>query len=99
MPVWAYARQQVLEDAIKATNGLDDNKLADYIRKTTFKTVVGDVKFGAKGEWAEERTIAVQFQNIKGSTVEDFRDPSKEVVLYPPQFKSGDVIYPYEKAK
>jgi branched-chain amino acid transport system substrate-binding protein len=99
MPVWAYARQQVLEDAIKATNSLDDDKLADYIRKTTFKTVVGDVKFGARGEWAEERTIAVQFQNIKGSTVDDFRDPAKEVVLYPPQFKSGEVIYPYEKAK
>jgi branched-chain amino acid transport system substrate-binding protein len=99
MPVWAYARQQVLEDAINATKSLDDKKLADYIRKTTFKTVVGDVKFGARGEWAEERTIAVQFQNIKGNTVEDFRDPSKEVVLYPPQFKSGDVIYPYEKAR
>ncbi|HUI95979.1 MAG TPA: amino acid ABC transporter substrate-binding protein [Xanthobacteraceae bacterium] len=99
MPVWAYARQQVLEDAIKATKSLDDQKLADYIRKTTFKTVVGDVKFGDKGEWAEERTIAVQFQNIKGNTVDDFRDPTKEVVLYPPKFKSGDVIYPYEKAK
>jgi branched-chain amino acid transport system substrate-binding protein len=99
MPVWAYARQQVLEEAITATKSLDDDKLADYIRSHTFKTVVGDVKFGAKGEWAEERTIAVQFQDIKGNTVEDFRDPSKEVVLYPPQFKSGDVIYPYEKAK
>jgi branched-chain amino acid transport system substrate-binding protein len=99
MPVWAYAYLQVLGDAIEATNSLDDDKLADYIRANTFKTVVGDVKFGPKGEWAQERTIAVQFQNITGNTVEDFRDPSKEVVLYPPQFKSGDVIYPYEKAK
>jgi branched-chain amino acid transport system substrate-binding protein len=99
MPVWAYAYLQVLGEAIQATNSLDDDKLADYIRANTFKTVVGDVKFGPKGEWAQERTIAVQFQNIKGNTVEDFRDPSKEVVLYPPEFKSGDVIYPYEKAK
>jgi branched-chain amino acid transport system substrate-binding protein len=99
MPVWAYARQQVLEDAINATKSIDDDKLADYIRKTTFKTVVGDVKFGAKGEWAEERTIAVQFQNIKGNTIDDFRDLSTEVVLYPPQYKSGEVVYPYEKAK
>ena len=43
--------------------------------------------------------IRAAFQNIKGSTVEDFRDPSVEAILYPPQFKSGDVIYPYEKAK
>jgi branched-chain amino acid transport system substrate-binding protein len=98
MPVWAYAYLQVLGEAIEATKSLDDDKLADYIRGATFSTVVGDVKFGAKGEWARERTIAVQFQNIKGNTVEDFRDPSKEVVLYPPEFKSGDVIYPYEKA-
>jgi len=99
MPVWAYAYLQVLGEAIEATKSLDDDKLADYLRKTTFKTVVGDVKFGAKGEWSEERTIAIQFQNIKGNTVEDFRDPSVEAILYPPQFKSGDVIYPYEKAK
>ena len=97
--MWAYADLQVLGDAITATNSLNDDVLTDYLRETTFKTVVGDVKFGAKGEWAEERTIAVQFQNIKGNTVDDFRDLSTEVVLYPPQFKSGEVLYPYEKAK
>jgi branched-chain amino acid transport system substrate-binding protein len=99
MPVWAYAYLQVLGDAITATKSLDDNKLADYIRKTTFKTVVGDVKFGAKGEWAEERMLLIQFQNIKNNSVDAFRDLSTEVILYPPQYKSGNVIYPYEKAK
>jgi branched-chain amino acid transport system substrate-binding protein len=99
MPVWAYAYLQVLGQAIEGSKSLDDNKLADFIRKSTFKTVVGDVKFGPKGEWAEERTIAVQFQNIKSNSIEDFRDPTVEVVLYPPQYKSGNVIYPYEKAK
>src|SRR5580692_7025435 len=99
MPVWAYAYLQVLGDAIAATKSLDDAKLADYIRTTTFKTVVGDVKFGAKGEWAEQRMLLIQFQNIKGSSVEDFRDLSTEVILYPPQYKSGNLIYPYEKSK
>jgi branched-chain amino acid transport system substrate-binding protein len=99
MPVWAYAYLQVLGDAIAATKSLDDNKLADYIRKTTFKTVVGDVKFGAKGEWAEERMLLIQFQNIKSNSVDAFRDLSTEVILYPPQYKSGNVIYPYDKAK
>ena len=98
MPVWAYAYLQVLGDAIAATDSLKDNALADYIRKTTFKTVVGDVKFGAGGEWVEERTLAAQFQNIKGNGIEDFRDLSTEVIVYPPQYKSGEVIYPYEKA-
>jgi branched-chain amino acid transport system substrate-binding protein len=100
MPVWAYAYLQVLGDSIAATKSLNDDTLADYLHKTTFKTVVGDVKFGKDGEWTEERTLAAQFQNIKGNTVDDFRDPTKtEVIIYPPKFKSGDVIYPYAKAK
>jgi branched-chain amino acid transport system substrate-binding protein len=99
MPVWAYAYLQVLGDAITATQSLDDEKLADYLRKATFKTVVGDVKFGAKGEWAEERMLLIQFQNIRGNSVDDFRDLSTEVILYPPQYKSGNLIYPYEKSK
>jgi hypothetical protein len=27
-----------------------------------------------------------------------FRDLSTEVIVYPPEYKSGEVIYPYEKA-
>jgi len=99
MPVWAYAYLQVLGNAIAATKSTNDDVLADYIRKTTFKTVVGDAKFGKQGEWAEERTMAAQFQNIKGNTIDDVRDLSKEVIIYPPRFKTGEVIYPYEKAK
>jgi branched-chain amino acid transport system substrate-binding protein len=99
MPVWAYSYLQVLGQAITETKSLDDGKLADYIRGATFKTVVGDVKFGKDGEWAIERTMAAQFQNIKGNTIDDFRDLKTEVIIYPPQYKSGEVIYPYEKAK
>ena len=99
MPVWAYAYLQVLGDSIKATKSLKDDVLADHIRKTTFKTTVGDVKFGAKGEWDKDRMLYVQFQNIKGNTVDEFKDLKTEVLLYPPQYKSGEIIYPYEKAK
>jgi branched-chain amino acid transport system substrate-binding protein len=99
MPVWAYADLQVLGDAIAATKSLNDDKLAEYMHMATFNTVVGEVKFNKDGEWTQERTLAAQFQNIKGSSVDDFRDPQKtEVIIYPPQYKSGDVIYPYEKA-
>ncbi len=31
-------------------------------------------------------------------TPDDFRDLKTEIIVYPPQFKTGDVIYPYEKA-
>jgi len=98
MPVWAYAYLQVLGDAITASKSLNDDVLADYIRKTRFATVVGDVKFGKQGEWEEERTLAAQFQNITGNSIDDFRELKTEVIIYPPKYKSGEVIYPYEKA-
>ena len=49
MVPWAYAYLQVMADAIEATKGLDQDKLAKYIHATNFKTVVGDVKFGKDG--------------------------------------------------
>jgi branched-chain amino acid transport system substrate-binding protein len=99
MAPWGYAQFEVLGQAIAGTKSLDDQKLADYIRKTTFKTVVGDVKFGAKGEWAQSRMLQVQFQGIKGNDVGQFKDISTQVVVSPAEYKSGNVIYPYEKAK
>lgn len=98
MPVWAYAYLQVLGQAVEGAKSIDDGKLADYIRNNTFKTTVGDVKFGKDGEWAVERVMAVQFQNIKSNSIEEFRKLDTMPVLYPPQYKSGEVIYPYEKA-
>ena len=61
--------------------------------------MVGDVKFGDKGEWDKARILTVQFQNIKGTSVDDFRDGKGEVVLWPDQYKAGDVILPYTEAK
>ena len=94
----AYAQLQVLAQAVEATKSLNDDTLAAYMRQATFQTVVGGVKFGPLGEWTQERTLAAQFQNIKGNSIDDFRDTKTEVIVYPPQFKSGEVIYPYEKA-
>ena len=95
----AYAQLQVLEQAITATKSLDDQKLADYIRANTFKTVLGDVKFGKGGEWSAPRVLQIQFQNIKGNDVAQFKDVKTQVVLTPSDYKSGDVVYPYEKGK
>jgi hypothetical protein len=63
------------------------------------KTLVGDVTFGAQGEWAESRVLQVQFQHVKGNDVGQFRDLSTQVVITPAPYKSGEMIYPYEKAK
>jgi branched-chain amino acid transport system substrate-binding protein len=99
MAPWGYAQLQVLQQAVEATKGLDDTKLGDYIRANSFKTVVGDVKFGRGGEWAESRVLQVQFRNIKGNDVGQFRDVANQVVVSPAGYESGQLIYPYEKAK
>jgi branched-chain amino acid transport system substrate-binding protein len=89
----------VLQQAVEGTKSLDDGKLGDYIRANTFKTVVGDVKFGSNGEWAEPQVLEVQFRNVKANDVEQFKDASTEVILWPPPLKTGDVIYPYTDAQ
>jgi branched-chain amino acid transport system substrate-binding protein len=43
--------------------------------------------------------LQVQFQGIKGNTLDEFKDMSKQPVLTPGKLKTGNVIYPYEKAK
>jgi branched-chain amino acid transport system substrate-binding protein len=96
---WGYAQLQVLGQAIEATKSLDDSRLADYIHGTTFKTVVGDVTFGPRGEWAQARVLQVQFQGVKGNDLGQFKDTATQVVVTPTEYKSGDVIYPYEKTK
>ncbi len=96
----AYAQLQVLAQAIEGTKSLNDDKLADYIRKGTFKTVLGDVKFGKWGEWAQSRVLQVQFQGItKSGDVNEFKDVTHQVVISPAEYASGKLIYPYENAK
>jgi len=96
---WAYADLQVVGDAVEQTKSLDQDKIADYMRTHTFETVVGDVAFGEKGEWKKARVLTIQFQNIAGTSVDDFRDGKGEVVLWPDQYKAGEPILPYSSIK
>ncbi len=99
LPPYSYAVGQVLAQAIEATKGFDQQKIADHIRATEFNTVVGKIKFGKNGEWARGRTLMVQYQKIQGPGIDQFRGPGKKVVLYPDDLKSGNIIYPYSAAK
>ena len=96
IPPFAFAEMQILEQAIKATGGLDDGKLAEYIHKTTFKTVVGDVRFSSGGEWAKPRILLVQYHDVVGDDLEQFKKSGKQVILYPPEYKSGNVRTPFD---
>jgi branched-chain amino acid transport system substrate-binding protein len=99
LPPFNYAIGQMLEQAVTATKSLDHKVLADYIRKNEMKTVVGPIRYGPDGEWATPRVVQAQFRGVVDKNVEQFRDPKKFVVLYPQQFKTGEVIAPFEKAR
>jgi branched-chain amino acid transport system substrate-binding protein len=99
LPPWAYARMQVMQQAIEATASIDDAKLAAYFGSHKFGTVIGDVVFGKDGEWAAPRMIVTQFQNIKSNSLEQFKDPNTEVVLLPEDARSGTLIHPYRSSR
>jgi branched-chain amino acid transport system substrate-binding protein len=97
IPPFAYAYLEVLGQAVEATKGLDHGKLADHMRKTTYNTIVGPVKFGKHGEWAQSRALIVQFRDLKPDDMEQFTKAGSRVVLYPPSVKSGELAFPYKQ--
>jgi branched-chain amino acid transport system substrate-binding protein len=99
MAPMAYAQMQVVEQAVTATQGLDDDRLAAYTRRTTFETVVGEVAFGRYGEWAKPRVLQIQFQNVKDHSLEQFRGAHTQVIVAPSDWASGELIYPYSDAR
>jgi branched-chain amino acid transport system substrate-binding protein len=90
---------QVLAQAVNAVGSLDQAKIAAYIHATKFSTIVGDVKFADNGEWEKSRALFIQYQNIEGSDFNQFRQAGKQVILYPPEYKSGKFLYPYSEIK
>jgi branched-chain amino acid transport system substrate-binding protein len=99
VPPFVYAALQVLGDAVVHTGGLDQQILSQYIHEAGFKTVVGDIKFGSDGEWLEPRLFTVQFRGVKANDLQQFTEPGREVIVYPPAFKSGDLVYPYAESR
>jgi branched-chain amino acid transport system substrate-binding protein len=96
---FGYTNGQILDQAVTATKSLDHDVLAKYLHSHTFKTVVGDISFGKDGEWAKPRMVLTQFQNIVPNNVEQFRNGDHQPILWPPEYKSGEMIYPYDKAR
>lgn len=94
-----YSAGQVLAKAVTETKSLDHDKLAAYVSATQFDTVLGKIKFAKDGEWTEARQFTTQVQNVIPNNLDQFRDGSKTPVLWPLEYKSGDLIYPYADAR
>jgi len=99
LPPFAYANLQVLAASVEATKSLDQDKLADWLHKNTIKTIVGDIKYGPNGEWVEGRVLTVQFHDVKGSDLDQWKTDEKQTILWPAQYATGKAVYPYAEAK
>ncbi|HTE75408.1 MAG TPA: amino acid ABC transporter substrate-binding protein [Xanthobacteraceae bacterium] len=97
---WGYAYLQVLQQAVEGAKSINDDKIADYMRSHAFTTImVADVKFGKNGEWTKSGMLQVQYHDLTdGANLETWRGMSYQTVLTPAEEKTGNIIYPYEKA-
>jgi branched-chain amino acid transport system substrate-binding protein len=95
LPPFAYAEMQVLGDAVTGAGTLDDDKLTAYLHAHSFHTILGDISFGADGDWTESRIIFEQFHDVKSNDVEQFRGGKAETILEPASMRSGTLIEPY----
>jgi branched-chain amino acid transport system substrate-binding protein len=98
-PPLGYSAGQVLAQAVEGAKTLDQVQLAAYMHGHTFHTVVGDIAFNKDGEWTKSRVVFTQFQNVSGNSMDQFKDTTHEVIVWPDQYKSGTMIYPYADAK
>ena len=97
---WGYAYISVLGQAVAGAKSIKDDDVAAYLRKNEFKTIMGNWSYGPKGEWTKAGMLQVQYHDIKeGAGLETWRGMSYQTVLTPAEQKTGEVIYPYEKAK
>jgi branched-chain amino acid transport system substrate-binding protein len=94
---WGYAYINMLGEAITGTKSLNDDKIADYLRKNPHKTIMGDWSYGPGGEWTKSGMMQVQYHDIKPG--ETWKGMDYQTVLTPASLATGKVIYPYAKAK
>jgi branched-chain amino acid transport system substrate-binding protein len=97
LPPYAYAYLQVLGDAVQGAGTLDQETLTAWLHSHTFHTVVGDVTFGADGDWTEAKILTEQFHDVKGNDVDQFKNGKAETLLEPAALRSGTLIEPYSE--
>jgi hypothetical protein len=81
-----------------ATKSLDQDRLAEYMHKASFKTVSGDFSFGKDGEWSTSRMFWTQIQNAQPNNLEQFRDGSVQPIVWPPEHQVGRQFTPEQIA-
>jgi branched-chain amino acid transport system substrate-binding protein len=98
-PPFGYSAGQVMAQAVTGAGTLDPDKLGAYMRGHVFHTVLGDISFGTDGEWTKTGTFFGQFQHVAGNGIDQFKGAPHLTVVAPADRKTGELIYPYAKAR
>jgi branched-chain amino acid transport system substrate-binding protein len=96
---FGYAEGQLIEAAVKSVGSLDQKAIAKYLHENEVKTIVGPIAFAADGERKVTATLQAQFQGIVDKNMDQFKKPGKQVILFPPNLKSGELVTPFEAAR
>jgi branched-chain amino acid transport system substrate-binding protein len=85
----AYAVGQVVAQAVQATHSLDNQKIINYLHSgVTMDSVLGPVKFDARGENTVGKALTFQWQNATLLQSLPVATPGSHKPLYPkPAFK------------
>ena len=67
--------------------------------KTRSRQSSAIIEFGSNGEWKEARVLQVQFHDVKGSDLDQWKTDEKQTILWPDKYATGKAVYPYSEAK
>jgi branched-chain amino acid transport system substrate-binding protein len=96
---FGYAQGQLIEAAVNATKGLDQKAIAKYLRENEHKTIVGPISFSPDGERKVSATLQAQYRGVVDKNLEQFKTAGKQVILFPDNLKTGEVVVPFEAAR
>jgi branched-chain amino acid transport system substrate-binding protein len=99
VPPFYYVAGQLAAAAITGAGSLDQAAMATWLHGNTVETIVGPASFNEIGDWTKRRVLMVQIQNVKGNDLAQFREAGHQVIVDPPELKSGEFIFPYNKAR
>jgi branched-chain amino acid transport system substrate-binding protein len=88
-----------VEQAVTAVGNLDQRKLGDYIKTHAFDTIVGKVEYASNGEWKNPRVLWIQYQNVKGNDLDQFKHAGTQAIVYPKELASGNLQFPYSEGR
>lgn len=99
IPPFYYVAGQLAAAAITGAGSLDQAAMAQWLHANKVDTIVGPATFNEIGDWTSRRVLMVQIQNVEGNDLAQFREAGRQVIVDPPELKSGDLIHPYNKAR